>query len=245
MIPIPKYLKTIAIKVKEKNENLAMHIHCECGCDDFILLKNIAKKAVLTKEQRKILNESKRWYWKEWYPLLAYPNSAAYYYYPELGYREMIIYNCKGIEKRKFDKELDKDRILHYYKINFGDIPLSLEEQNKLNPIDYTTIIKVKCVKCGREHILFDNRFHGCDSADFDKKELIDYDFAEKVFNKNKGKSYKAEIAIKNFWDFEDIESNGNEGLTEDDYSELFGYISIRAIDENNKKIKVHSEELG
>ncbi|MCM1514401.1 MAG: hypothetical protein NC090_05370 [Anaeroplasma bactoclasticum] len=74
---------------------------------------------------------------------------------------------------------------------------------------------------------------------------MINYEFIEKVFNKNRGKSYKVEILIKNYWDFDDVESNGNEGLTEDDYSILFGYISIKAINEDNKKIKVYSEELG
>lgn len=103
----------------------------------------------------------------------------------------------------------------------------------------------MKCIKCGKEHILFDSRIHGCDSADFDFIEILDYEFTEKMFNKNKGKLYKVEISIKNYWDFEDIESNGNEGLTEEDYSVLYNYISIKAINEENKKIKVYSEELG
>ena len=42
-----------------------------------------------------------------------------------------------------------------------------------------------------------------------------------------------------------DSASNGNEGLTEDDYSILFNYISIKAINGENKKIKVFSEDLG
>lgn len=67
----------------------------------------------------------------------------------------------------------------------------------------------------------------------------------KKVFNKNKGKLYKVEISIKNYWDFEDIESNGNEVLTEEDYSVLYNYISIKAINEEYKKIKIYSEELG
>ena len=93
--------------------------------------------------------------------------------------------------------------------------------------------------------MLFDNRIHGCDSADFDLNEMLDYEFTEKVFNKNIGNSYKVEISIKNYWDFDDVDSNGNEGLTEDDYSILFNYKSIKAINDENKKIKVFSEDLG
>ncbi|MCM1260420.1 MAG: hypothetical protein NC182_05755 [Prevotella sp.] len=245
MIPIPKHLKKIATKIKEKNESLTMHICCQCGCDDFVFLKNISKKTVLTNEQKKLIKASEKWWWTEYYPLIGAPNRAVFYEYPELGYKEIFIYNERETENRKFDKEIDKERIVRYFKLNYGEFPLDQKEINQINPIDYTTIIKVKCSKCGKEHLLFDNRIHGCDSADFDLNKRVNYEFIEKVFNKNIGKSYKVEILIKNYWDFDDVESNGNEGLTEDDYSILFGYISIKAINEDNKKIKVYSEELG
>ena len=245
MIPIPKYLKNIATKIKEKNENLTMHINCECGNDNFLFLKNIPKKVILTDEQRRLIKASEKWWWDEYYPYIESPNRAAFYEYPELGYREIFIYNERGIEDRKFDKVIDKERIVRYFKLNYGEFPLDNKEINQLNPIDYTTIIKVKCSKCGKEYMLFDNRIHGCDSADFDLNEMLDYEFTEKIFNKNIGNSYKMEISIKNYWDFNDVDSNGNEGLTEDDYSILFNYISIKAINGENKKIKVFSEDLG
>ncbi len=49
----------------------------------------------------------------------------------------------------------------------------------------------------------------------------------------------------KGYLDFDDIAINGNKWLTEYYYSVLFGYISIKAIDEENKKLKAHTEELG
>ena len=245
MIPIPKYLKNIATKTKEKNENLTMRINCECGNDNFLFLKNIPKKVILTDEQKRLIKASEKWWWDEYYPYIESPNRAAFYEYPELGYREIFIYNERGIEDRKFDKVIDKERIVRYFKLMYGEFPLDIKEINQINPIDYTTIIKVKCSKCGKEYMLFDNRIHGCDSADFDLNEMLDYEFTEKVFNKNIGNSYKVEISIKNYWDFDDVDSNGNEGLTEDDYSILFNYISIKAINDENKKIKVFSEDLG
>ena len=56
MVPVPKYLRNIATKSKEKKENLTMNIRCLCGCNDFIFLKNIPKKAVLTAEQKRLKN---------------------------------------------------------------------------------------------------------------------------------------------------------------------------------------------
>lgn len=244
MIPVPEYLREIATKVKEKNESLTMHICCQCGCDDFIFLKNITKKAILSDEQKKLIKASEKWWRTEYYPFIQTPNRAVFYEYPEFGYREIFIYDERGIKNKKFDKEIDKEKIVRYFKLNYGEYPLDQKEINNINPTDYTVIIKAKCSKCSKEHLLFDNRIHGCDSADFENREMQDYEFAEKVFDKRKGKSYKAEISIKNYWDFDDVASNGNEGFTSDDYSVLFGYISIKAID-NNRKIKVYSEELG
>ena len=94
MIPIPKYLKNIATKTKEKNENLTMRINCECGNDNFLFLKNIPKKVILTDEQRRLIKASEKWWWDEYYPYIESPNRAVFYEYPELGYREIFIYNA-------------------------------------------------------------------------------------------------------------------------------------------------------
>lgn len=246
MIPIPKYLRDIATKTKEKNENLTMNITCTCGCNNFIVFKNIPHKANITKEQRKLVNRSNRWYMNVWYNLFGGGIlRAAYYDYKEQGYREMIVYDSSALEGREFDKELDKDKIVHYFKINAGEFPLSYKEMEEIDPRDDNVIIKARCAQCSKEYVLFDNRIYGCDSADFENKELEEYEFKERVLNKNEGKSYRIEISLKNYWDFDDVKSNGNEGFTADDYSNLFNYINIKAIDECNKKIKIYSEELG
>lgn len=244
MILIPKYLRCIATKIKENNERLTMSICCDCGNDNFILFKNIPKKAILSNDKKRLIKKSEKWWHDEYDSYIEWPICGAFYEYPELGYREVFVYNKRGIEDRKFDKELDKNRVVKYFKLKYGEFPLSIKEINEMNPKDYTIIIYAKCSKCGKKHLLFDSRIHGCDAVEFSLNEILDYEFKEKVFNKNVGKSYKIEISIKNYWGFDDIESNGNDGLTIDDYSILFNHIAIKAIDEE-KKIKVYSEELG
>ena len=76
MIPIPKYLRNIAIKIKEKNENLTMHINCECGNDTFLFLNNIPKKVILTDEQKLLIKASEKWWRAEYYPYIESPNRA-------------------------------------------------------------------------------------------------------------------------------------------------------------------------
>lgn len=244
MILIPKHLRNIASINREKDENLTLDIKCPCGCNKFIIYKNILTKPILEKDVKNKIRKSWEWYDKVLDPLITNLYSAAYYNFPEEGYREIIVYDSRNMYT-KFDKEKDKSRIIKCFKINDGEVPLDIKEINRLQPYDDTIIIKITCQDCNKEYILFDNRIHGNDVADFNNDELKEYDFREKVINKKKGHSYKIRVFIKNYWDFENLEINGNEGLSFDDYSDMFGYIKIQAIDDNEKKYIIYSEELG
>ena len=49
---------------------------------------------------------------------------------------------------------------------------------NEIRDIRRTRILKVKCVKCGKEKVLFDNRFHGYDAVSISRDELnLDSEF--------------------------------------------------------------------
>lgn len=244
MVQIPDYLREIAKISKVKNETLSMNIKCTCGFDNSMILMNVKRKNILTKEEELLINESDRWYRRNYYPVIEFPFCAALYDYQKEKYHEIIIYDCREVID-KFDKERDKKSIKHYYKVPYGQSPLRIKERNQMDPFDDTLIITCKCGKCGKQFILFDNRIHGNDAADFDNAKFIDYEFKEKILIKNPGKFYQLSVSIKNYWNFDDVDTNRNPGLIVDDYSNMFSYIKIKATDESKKNYTVFSEELG
>lgn len=246
---VPKYLRNI-VKIKEnKDDNCTLDICCNCGCKQFFIYKNIKQKQKISKENRRKIKETDKWDEEVFSPLITNyngvgPMNAAHYVdYPKEKYREIIIYDCKGLEN-KFDPVKDKNRIIKIFKINYGEVPLSINEIKEIASYDYTKIIKVKCSRCKKEYILFDNRIHGCDAKDFTDIEFKEYEFREITVKGEIGKAHQINVYIENYWGDEYL-LDLNEGLTIDDYSNMYNYIKIQLINENNKKITILSEELG
>lgn len=246
---IPNYLKDIIITDYLDQYTGKFKIKCLCGCEKFFLYKNIKKKVKISKEDRKRIKETEIWKDEVLWPLITNygdcrkSQSAVYIDHPEDKYREIVVYDSTDL-KTKFDIIKDKERIFKIFKVNYGEIPLSVSEINAIKKEDVNIIIKIKCSYCNREHILFDSRIHGCDAADFINNELEDYDFKELKINGEYGKSYNVNITIKNYWDNEES-NNFNEACMMIDYSNLFNYIKIQVTNETIKKKIIFSEELG
>ncbi|MDR2090325.1 MAG: hypothetical protein LBP62_01525 [Clostridiales bacterium] len=228
-VPIPQYLRQIGVFRSAKDENLTFSIRCTCGGETFTLLKNVPKKAKLSKEDREKVSATKKWE-REFYKRIA-----------GLPFRCSISDQCleDGGRKITVSRRSKNGGIYETHTFKKGGIPLGFNEMNALCPEDYTVIIKAVCDRCKKEHLIFDSRVHGCDAAENDKKDLEEYLF------KTRNERVTVEISIKNYWDFEDVEGNGNEGFTAGGYSDMFNYISIRAVTADGKKLNVHRDELG
>lgn len=241
-IPIPEYLVTIAEIEEQKKEKLTMGIKCTCGCKRFFILKN-SKISTLTKEDKKKMNNSLTWYEKNLYPMII-NTSCKFVRTSDETYHEIIVYDSSKLAGSAFDISKDSSQIVKSYKFKHGEVPLSFDEIRKLDPYDDTVIIKAVCVDCGNEYILFDSRIHGNDAADFIEDMTTKYAFKRKHIKNSEDDASEICITIKNYWDFDDIESNGNEGLTFSDYSNMFGYIKIQAKNNDTKQL-IYSAELG
>ena len=103
----------------------------------------------------------------------------------------------------------------------------------------------LKCASCTEEYLLFDNRIHGNDAADFPPEELEEYSFRQKQIGAADGNPTGIHVIIKNYWNCDGVSLNGNEGFTADDYSNMFGKIIIKAYIEGKKLVTIFSEELG
>ena len=246
---IPTYLKNIVIVEKLEQYSGFFKIKCTCGCERFLLYKNIKKKTKISKENRKKIKETEKWNDKVFSPLVTNygdcrkSQSAAFIDHPKEKYREIIIYDSTDLST-KFDIIKDTDKIVKIFKVNYGEVPLSVAEINAITKYDFNTIIKAKCSCCNKEHILYDSRIHGCDAANFIISELEEYDFKEIKINGVTGKTYNVNVYIENFWDNDENIDFINDNINFD-FSNMINYIKIQAINELNKKKTVFSEELG
>lgn len=246
---IPKYLKNIVIVEKLEQYSGSFKIKCICGCDKFILYKNIKKRPKISKENQKKIRETEMWKDKVFSPLVTNygdcrkSQAAAFIDHPKENYREIVIYDCTDLIT-KFDLIKDKDRIVKIFKVNYGEVPLSVAEINAIKKYDFNTIIKAKCSLCNKEHTLYDSRIHGCDAIDFNNFELEEYDFKEMKIKGETGIAYNVTIDIKNFWDDNEKIDFTNDNINVD-FSNMINYIKIQVTNESTYKKTVFSEELG
>lgn len=241
-IKVPKYLRKISKDINISGSKIAFSINCECGCDTFQLLENIPLKAKISREDEGKIRATRKWEKEVFDKFLSELKIPYRYTSKEEGeYREIKVYEWDGSIESVWEKNTDFVP-LKVFRIKKGEVPLSRSEINKLCPQDRNKVFKVICSVCEKEYLLFDNRIHGNDAADFKPKGLEDYEY--KILKQID--IAKINITLENYWDFENIESNGNEGLTADDYSEMFGCIKIEVVNSiSAKKIKVYSEDLG
>lgn len=132
------------------------------------------------------------------------------------------------VKKNIFGKIVDKERL--------NDMPKYTD----------TKIVKIRCISCGKEYIIFDNRIHGYNSSIANENTTITYNnitfFQKKIKYSNNG---AVEIIIK-FENSENFEEyiKLNKTISEEKYSELFHYITIYGfLEENSKKSLIYSEE--
>lgn len=95
-------------------------------------------------------------------------------------------------------------------------------------------VVKCKCLQCGKEHIVFDSRYHGYDGIFHDSsKDIMDYVPSFRQLRKK----CKLEVNVS------------NDPITEladcsmDDYSNGFDWINIYAVSETGKKSTVFGYE--
>jgi hypothetical protein len=111
-------------------------------------------------------------------------------------------------------------------------------EKLEITDFDYTQIVKVKCTSCGKEHILFDSRFHGYDGVMPERQSTYDneeYEFISIKWKNDEEGIATFSIRIENDESYEDFVENAFDTDLET-YSNAFGWILIES---NNIKTGV------
>lgn len=110
-----------------------------------------------------------------------------------------------------------------------------IKDKLKIKTFDTTEIVKIQCIECKKEYIIFDSRFNGYNAnisdrvSDYDNKEYEYKEISEELF---------VSIELENHETYEQFIENAYK-TTKKNYSNSFSYISIKGITTNNKNIKV------
>ena len=208
-IPIPKYLRNIAILKKERKSWIHFDVQCSCGCDVFSVYQNYLNK------EEKLLEKP---YFDALYEAYSAPASM---------------------------RTRDADGTLHYWKLYEPGKGLKGKHEEVFIPdrpfFSGIVVIKIRCIDCGKEYVLFDSRIHGYDGmAEKNTQEVLEYEPHFKLKCKD---AVKLEIKIENDESFDEFQENTEFGFTEDQYSDAFSWITIYRINSNGNKTKIFDWE--
>ena len=243
-MPIPNYLETIAFNKTKKAGRTCFEIKCTCGCERFHIYKN-----KFTKEEKALTDP----YWNafKYWCNIEYPDTTEckrdengkrhYYIIKDCVLEEIEQYSIKG--GMIWNCRRDENGVLHYYEVKSGvweefEIP-------EMPPFASTEAYKAACSECGREFILFDNRFHGYDAVL--ASEGVEHDleykptYAQKKFKD--GKPRRIFFQIENYDTLEEFCEDMEENYDEVTYTNSFSWIWVYTIDENGKKSKLFEYE--
>lgn len=157
-----------------------------------------------------------------------------------VGYKNVL---SKSKEQIEYEKQLSKffskynsfssatENGVRYLCGMKGIFSNKVVDKIESKSFDCTEIIKVKCVHCGKEFILFDSRFHGYDAVipERDNKyDNVEYSFRQIKWKKDEEGIATYSIKIDNDDSLEEFINNAYEADLET-YSNSFGSIIINA----------------
>jgi hypothetical protein len=147
--------------------------------------------------------------------------------------REFIAF-VKRCRWRSYKASKFDDGILYAYRKNcFGKI---VDKVPVPGDLDDTEIIKVKCRKCGKEHILFDSRFNGYDSIDYnDVFKDQNYKFRLKKYRNSDDNFLIIGVAVSNENTLEDFINAYGRIVDNEFYSNAYSWIMIVGFYTNQK----------
>ena len=139
--------------------------------------------------------------------------------------------------------KIDENGKYHYYKIKFD-----VREEvfvPEMPPFALTEAYKAACGECGREFIVFDNRFYGYDAVLASEGMNLDFEYKPTYVQKKfkDGKPRRIFFQIENFDTLEEFCEDMEEEYDEVTFSNSFSRIWVYTIDENGKKTKLFEYE--
>lgn len=166
---------------------------------------------------------------------------------PECKQAEKIMTDfIKRCRWRTYHMKKENDMIVMWRNNIFGFIADSVKIPVAVALGDNTEVIKIKCVSCQKEHVIYDSRLHGYDAfANEGENAFLQntYDFKRKNY-KDSNSSMTVSCAFQNKESLKEFEEAVGEKVDRETYSNAFSWISITGVlIESKKKVKIYDEE--
>ncbi len=144
---------------------------------------------------------------------------------------------CTWGNIESYTDSVTKNRYLVKKNI-FGKIPDKIPI-SEIRDMKRTQIIKVKCIECGEEIIIYDSRYYGYNAIMIDKHDSsVNKEYQYVLISK---KAMEVEIKIRNELTYKEFcEETGKSSINE--YANAFSEIEIYEIKDGKKK-KIFEEE--
>lgn len=142
---------------------------------------------------------------------------------------------------------IDEDGTVHHWVLFSSDLNGPKEEVFVPEPPVFSSIqvIKAKCSKCQKEHILFDSRYHGYSGKYGNAATNSEKEYVPHFRQKRRRDTLPVLLCVQLEYDDNLEEFQQNTGIACDyaNYSDAYTWITIYAIDENGKKRKLFERE--
>ena len=134
-----------------------------------------------------------------------------------------------------FECHRDKAGNFRYYKLIF---PFFKKEVVVPEAPAFVSVEcwKAECSRCGKQHLLFDNRFYGYDGVFCRNEESVSYKPHFKKVIMQKSEPVKLEIEVAHDPSPEQIREETGEDIDAAAISNAFGWICVRRIDKQGKR---------
>lgn len=213
-MPVPSYLSNIAYDISFSKETTTFNLKCECGCYMFDIYESY-----LTKEEKELCK--------------PYRDAIEY---SILGGPRINGAHCSMCTK-------DENGVIHHWILLTEDKNGPKEEVIIPPEPACATVysIKVKCSKCGKEYIIFDNRFHGYDGlfGSETSEETKNYTPQYKQKKRRDNAPVKVQIKVENVLTLEVFRDSTGIECSYEDYTNAYSWIIVYTIDGFGKKRKI------
>lgn len=214
-MPIPHYLKPIAVPEKQQGAWTYFRIRCRCGCERFFVYQNAFTKE--EREQEKPYRDALDELWSTGCAACTQDEDGTVHHWR--------VYTSEDEDEADdgTDREERREEVFLPVRPYFSGI----------------AVIRIRCAACGGEQVLFDSRIHGYEAVTGERDPQVT---AYEPHFRPKGKTAVPLLCrVENDGTFDEFRENTGADLTEEQYTDAFDWITVYRTD--GKRVRIFDRE--